>query len=118
MSKSLDQLARNLAGGMSRRKALWQFFTGLGVVGALSGSKSAYAVDHGDSCRDFCDAQAEIFKNLCREASDSCCHGFCAEMSPIRFNGSPALNFNGGAKICFNGTAPGGAYTCVPVYRD
>ena len=42
MSKSLDQLARNLASGMSRRKALWQFVSGLGVVAALTGRK-AYA---------------------------------------------------------------------------
>ena len=42
MRKSLDQLARNLASGMSRRKAIWQFVGGLGVVAALTGRK-AYA---------------------------------------------------------------------------
>ena len=58
MSKSLDQLARNLASGMSRRKALWQFVSGLGVVAALTGRK-AYA--RSPFCEEFCAAQAEIF---------------------------------------------------------
>ena len=40
MSKSLDLLAKNLASGMSRRKALWSFFSSLGVVGIFTGRKA------------------------------------------------------------------------------
>jgi hypothetical protein len=108
MSKSLDQLARNLASGMSRRKALWQFVSGLGVVAALSGRK-AYA---GESCcAEFCAAQAEIFYALCLEASLNCGKGCCAEFSLIAFNGGP-VNIAAGTKtINFNG----GPFICVPV---
>jgi len=34
MSKAIEQLSKNLAIGMSRRKALWRF-TGLGAIGGL-----------------------------------------------------------------------------------
>lgn len=106
MSKSLDQLARNLASGMSRRKALWQFVSGLGVVAALTGRK-AYA--RSPFCAGFCAAQAEIFYGLCLEASLCCGRGSCAEFSLIGFNGvigidaagpKSALSFNGGPWIC------------------
>jgi hypothetical protein len=109
MSKSLDQLARNLAAGMSRRKAIWQFVGGLGVVAALTGK--AQASPAGSSCVDFCDQEAEYFRNLCVEASQSCCHGYCAEITLVSFNGSPKSG------VCFNGQTPGGGYTCVPEYR-
>lgn len=118
MSKSLDQLARNLAGGMSRRKAIWQFVSGLGVAGFLT-SRQASASSLVNNCNNYCQAQADIFKNMCLEASDSCCRGYCAELSTLSINGGgyPALSVNGGHGICFNGSTPGGDYTCVPVYR-
>jgi hypothetical protein len=129
MSKSLDQLARNLAGGMSRRKALWQFVSGLSVVGFLTARKAS-AYGFGDSCADYCQTQADFFKSMCMEASQSCCRGYCAEVSTLSINGGygissrPALGINGGGfgingsgGICFNGSTPSGDYTCVPVYR-
>jgi len=88
MSKSLDQLARNLASGMSRRKALWQFVSGLGVVAALTGRK-AYAHDHEHRCRDYCREQAEYLERLCMEYSEEyCSHGYCADYS-IVLNSTP-----------------------------
>ena len=99
MSKSLDQLARNLAGGMSRRKAIWQFVSGLGVVAALTGRK-AYADDldqHERRCRDFCHEQAETFKELCLRASRRCPGGRCAEFTLIHLL---EVGVNGGPFIC------------------
>jgi hypothetical protein len=93
MSKSLDQLARNLASGMSRRKAIWQFITGLGVVAALTGRK-AYAEGGNGRCGFFCDEQALIFAEACYEASAFCPKGTCPEFTlielrtGIRFNSS------------------------------
>ena len=87
MSRSLDQLARNLASGMSRRKALWQFVSGLGVVAALTGPK-AYAHDH-ERCRDYCREQAEYLEHLCMEYSEEHCgQGSCADYSII-LNSTP-----------------------------
>jgi hypothetical protein len=105
MSNSLDQLARNLASGMSRRKALWQFVSGLGVVAALTGRK-AFADDGKYRCEEFCEAQAEIFKHLCMEASEYCKAGKCAEFTLIGFNGLVS-----GSPVEINGSP----WTCVPV---
>jgi hypothetical protein len=122
MSKSIDQLARNLAGGMSRRKAIWQFFSGLGVVAAVTGSKT-YAVAFNGGCANYCEAQADIFRNLCMEASQTCCSGYCADISVsisenpvIPSTHGPLVVNSGGHGVCFNGSTPGGDYTCVPVY--
>jgi hypothetical protein len=108
MSKSLDQLAKNLASGMSRRKAFWSFLGGVGAIGALS-SRKALANGRRESCGDFCEQQADIFRSLCIEASQSCGSGSCAEFTLISFNGGPGIGFNGS----FNG----GPFICVPVYR-
>ena len=35
MSKAIEELSKNLASGMSRRRALWRFAAGLGAVGGL-----------------------------------------------------------------------------------
>ena len=45
MSKKIEELSKNLAGGMSRRRALWRFVTGVGAVGGvgLLASKKAKA---------------------------------------------------------------------------
>lgn len=98
MSKSLDILAKNLASGMSRRKAIWQFFGSLGVVAAFTGRK-AYAGSPAQ-CGEFCEAQANIFRDLCIEASTLCRSGSCAEISLIGFNGSRTISVNGGPFIC------------------
>jgi hypothetical protein len=97
MSKSLDQLAKNLANGMSRRKALWTFITSLGVVTAFTGRK-AYAGGLVE-CAGFCDAQALLFVEACLQASRSCGPGYCADFSIITINA---------------GSLP---YSCVPVLR-
>jgi hypothetical protein len=108
MSNSLDQLARNLASGMSRRKALWQFVSGLGVVAALTGRKAFAGNRH--QCEEFCEEQAEIFKHLCIEASKYCKSGHCAEWTLIGFNGTIAISGDS-TLIGING----GPFVCVPV---
>ena len=35
MSKTVEQLSKDLAQGMSRRRALWKFVIGIGAVGGL-----------------------------------------------------------------------------------
>ena len=99
MSKSLDELSRNLAGGMSRRKAFWSFLTGLGVAAVFTGRKASAAPPR-NVCVEFCNAQAEVFKDLCIAASLTCKPGYCAEISLINFNGSRSVNFNGGPFVC------------------
>ena len=94
MSNALDQLARNLAGGMSRRKALWQFITSLGVVAAFTGRKT-YANDNRHRCRHFCEEQARQLFEACVEISEQCPEGSCAEITPVCFNQSSFTCFNG-----------------------
>jgi hypothetical protein len=99
MSKSLDQLAKNLASGMSRRKALWQFFGSLGVVAAFSGRKAS-ACGPGGVCREFCEQQAQMFMEMCLEASETCPPGYCAEFTLVGFNGGAGISVNGSPHIC------------------
>jgi hypothetical protein len=107
MSKSIDQLSKNLASGMSRRKALWQFVTGLGAVGAVGvlGAKKGKAATTSLECQIFCNTQAQEILTICRSingnnvvreiicnevvsefqaacvtASAYCRPGFCAEL--------------------------------------
>lgn len=47
MSKAIQQLSRDLARGISRRRALWRFVTGLGGLGLLTRKKASAA---GVSC--------------------------------------------------------------------
>ncbi len=109
MSKSLDQLARNLASGMSRRKALWQFVSGLGVVAALTGRK-AYA--NSPFCAEFCAVQAEIFYGLCLEASLNCGPGCCAEFTLVGFNSTFPIG------VTLNSTTiNSGPFICVPITK-
>jgi hypothetical protein len=93
---------------MSRRKALWQFVSGLGVVAALTGRK-AFAHDHKHHCHEFCEEQAEIFKHLCIEASELCGPGCCAEFTLIGFNGTIAISDV--TTVGINGSP----FVCVPV---
>ena len=106
MSKAIDTLSKNLASGMSRRKALWQFITGLGAVGAVGvlGAKKAKASQAVSlACQIFCNTQAQEiltichsingnnvirevvcnaivseFQAACLQASSHCRSGFCA----------------------------------------
>jgi hypothetical protein len=102
VSEKLETLSRDLASGMSRRRAFWQFVTGLGVVGALTGRKAK--ASQNIACYDFCGAQAQILMNLCLGASQSCKSGTCAEISLVR-SSAPTVNFNGSG---------GGPFVCVP----
>jgi len=113
MSKSLDQLAKNLASGMSRRKALWSFITSFGAVAALTGRK-AYAGTQ-NQCAAFCDAQAGMFYELCIQTSLECGTGSCAEFSFIGINGSEPIGVDGAATLAINSTTL--SYHCVPVTR-
>ena len=102
MSKKLDQLSRNLASGMSRRKAFWSFITGLGAAGTFAGT--AFADGHDGGCDDFCEAQADAFRRVCMAAARSCTvKGTCPQV----------LSFNGGVEIRLNGSN----VICVPVRR-
>jgi len=87
MSKQIEELSRNLAGGMSRRRAFWRFFAGVG--GALLGGKAATARNEGNSiCVDFCRNYALNGKEglsgeefgRCVAASTRCPPGHCAVM--------------------------------------
>jgi len=114
MSKSIDKLSKDLANGVSRRKALWGFVTGLGAVGAIGafGAKKAKAAsnvnlmceiscttqaqDLTKACRAFygnnvvrevvCNGIASTYSAACLAFSAHCRSGFCAEF--IGFSGS------------------------------
>jgi hypothetical protein len=101
MSKKLEQLSRNLANGMSRRKAFWSFVTGIGAAGTLAGT--AFGDDHFDDCEDYCEAQAQTFQRICMAAARSCSGDHCPQV----------INFNGGLEIRLNGST----VICVPVKR-
>ena len=112
MRKSLDQLAKNLASGMSRRKALWGFVSGLGLVATLTGRKAEAGIL--GNCAPFCAIQAETFLSMCIEASRSCGSGYCAEFSLIGFNGSYPIG------ISMNNTyvsSPSSPFVCVPTLK-
>jgi len=109
MSKSLDLLSRNLASGMSRRKAFWSFVTSLGAIGALTGRKASADESYG-ICDDFCAIQAAAFLRACVAASKICPSGTCAE-AYISFNGGPVLSINSTVDIAINGNKG----ICVPV---
>lgn len=76
MSKQIEQLSKDLAGGMSRRRAFWRFFGGIG--GALLAGKAASA--RGDICVEFCHRQGVTGQEfgLCVAASAQCPPGWCA----------------------------------------
>ncbi len=107
MSKAIEKLSKNLASGMSRRKALWHFVSGLGAVGAVAtlGTKKAKASQAVSlACQIFCNTQAQEIGTICHNingnnvarelicseietefqadclaASARCRSGFCAE---------------------------------------
>jgi hypothetical protein len=125
MRASLDQLARNLASGVSRRKALWQFVGGLGILGALTGRKASASGFGGrrNDCLSFCREQAEFIQRVCEYASESCSQGSCAELSltGIGINGTGILNFDGAGSqaIGINGFGINGSpFICVPLYGN
>jgi len=91
MSKQIEKLSKDLAGGMSRRKAFWRFFLGIGGVVIAGGRASAGAQD---ICAQFCSLQQQQEGRdfgACMAASARCPEGECANV--------------------LNGTTP----ICVPV---
>jgi hypothetical protein len=77
MSKQINELSKNLAGGMSRRKAFGRFLAGIG--GALLLGKKASA--EGNSiCVQFCRYQGLSGREFgkCVSASAQCPEGHCA----------------------------------------
>jgi hypothetical protein len=79
MGKQLDELSKDLAGGMSRRAAFWRFFAGLG--GLLFVGRKASADGNGnDVCVDFCRFQGLTGSEFgqCVAASAHCPPGECA----------------------------------------
>lgn len=79
MTKQIDEFAKDLAGGMSRRRALGRFLAGIG--GALFLGKTALAGGNGnDVCVQFCDAQGLKHRDFgeCVSASALCPEGECA----------------------------------------
>ena len=90
MSKRLEELSKDLASGMSRRKAVWRFLSGAGA--ALLVARGAKA-DQGcgidicvDSCRDHGLKGVDFLE--CLAASIRCPDGECA------------LFHNGGKSVC------------------
>jgi len=136
MQKSIDLLTKNLASGMSRRKAFWQFITGLGAVGALGslGAKKAKAASNVNlMCTIMCSTQAQEITTVCRAvsgnnvvreiacsaiasefesacitASSRCRSGFCAEF--VGVNGSSGITAASFSLF----ESGGGDFTCAP----
>ena len=77
MSKIVDGLSKDLAGGMSRRKAFGRFLAGIG--GALLLGRRASA-DGNNVCVQFCRAFGNTGADfgLCVAASAQCPAGECA----------------------------------------
>jgi hypothetical protein len=117
MKESMDQLARNLAAGVSRRKALWQFLSGLGAVTVLTGRKAnALGISvpgPQQNCSIFCTLQAENFNTVCVAASAICTklhgNGYCAELT------CSGIGINSTESNGPNNLPEFGTYTCVPV---
>jgi len=70
MRKEIDILSKNLASGMSRRKALLNFLAGFGAVGALGvlTSKKARANGVEYICEDICATKMQLILTCCNEA--------------------------------------------------
>jgi hypothetical protein len=90
MSKLIDELSKNLASGMSRRRAFGRCFAGIGVAaGALLTGKKAFAAGN-SICAAFCAGQHLRGRDFaaCVAASAECPAGNCA------------LVMNGGSPVC------------------
>jgi hypothetical protein len=97
MKEIVDRLSRDLALGVSRRKALWMFLAGsttLGAFGSRKASASSLSLPQEPPCTDFCLQQAEQFLNLCTSSSANCPNGYCAEFTILAVN-SNKIHVNG-----------------------
>ena len=88
MSKQIEELSKDLASGVSRRKALWRFFVAIG--GSVFAGKAAFAGNGNSVCVQFCRFQGLEGRDFgqCVSASAHCPPRECALMS------------NGGQFIC------------------
>jgi hypothetical protein len=139
MSKSIDKLSKDLASGVSRRKALWSFVTGLGAVGAIGafGAKKATAAsnvnllcqiscttqaqDLTKACRAFygnnvvrevvCNGVAAVYSQACLAFSAHCRSGFCAEF--IGFSGSSGGDLSN-ASLYSSWEENESGFVCIP----
>jgi len=139
MSKSIEKLSRDLASGVSRRKALWGFVTGLGAVGAIGafGAKKANAAsnvnllcqiscntqaqDLTKACRAFygnnvvrevvCNGVAAVYSQACLAFSAHCRSGFCAEF--IGFSGRDTASATSAA-LFESWESDESSFVCVP----
>jgi hypothetical protein len=108
MKEIVDRLSREMALGVSRRKALWMFLAGAGVWGVFGGKKaSASSLAPSLLCVESCALQAEAFLQLCITASEKCPRGYCAEFTLLTLNAT-VLTLNGSQVIRFE-------ETCTPV---
>jgi hypothetical protein len=108
MKEIVDRLSREMAQGVSRRKALWMFLAGSVGLGALGGKKaSASTTAPNLLCVESCAQQAEAFLELCITASEKCPRGYCAEFTLLTLNAT-VLTLNGSQVIRFE-------ETCTPV---
>jgi hypothetical protein len=91
MSEQFEQLSKDLAKGMSRRKAIWRFVVGVGGVigGSLLGTRQAEA--QGNS----------VCVRLCREQGlTGRAFGECVSHSAQCPAGQCAIIASGGGFIC------------------
>ena len=101
MSKAVEELSKNLATGVSRRRALWRFATGIGAVAGL-----------GFLTRGKAKAQPSPF--FCfqeMEAEYECC---------ISYDGPANDCFAAAAAVyqeCMSGAGLGGVKKCVVYYK-
>jgi len=81
MSKHIEELSKDLAGGMSRRRAFWRFCAGIG--GALFAGKAASAAVPVDICVEYCRSTSLNLLEFdeCVIASAFCPRGECAMVS-------------------------------------
>jgi hypothetical protein len=94
MKEIVDRLSRDMAQGVSRRKALWMFLAGSGVLGVFGVQKaSASPLSSKLLCTESCVQQAEAFLDLCITASRNGPNGYCAEFTLIKVN-STQLKIN------------------------
>ena len=98
MSKQFEELWKDLATGMSRRKAFWRFFSGVGAMAAavLSGRPATAAPGNGNNvCVESCRAQGfqgSVF-GLCVSESAHCPPGQCAFAKHHHMNAGPPVFF-------------------------
>jgi hypothetical protein len=73
MSKQFEELSKNLAGGMSRRKAFARFAAGIGAaIGVLALPRAGHAIEISGEVERLCERYCRDTLRLRGEALDSC----------------------------------------------